>query len=84
MKSRTCSANCKPIYELAAGAFIRKATDVFFVGPSDVGKTHLAQAIGYEATIMTSNHPGDSNRPRIMGPVVHILAYKTVGIALTW
>jgi len=39
----------KDIYELAAGHFIRKGTDVLFVGPPGVGKTHLAQAIGYEA-----------------------------------
>ena len=39
----------KEIYELAACHFIRKATDALFVGPPGTGKTHLAQAIGYEA-----------------------------------
>jgi DNA replication protein DnaC len=39
----------KDIYELAAGHFIRQGTDVLFIGPPGVGKTHLAQAIGYEA-----------------------------------
>jgi DNA replication protein DnaC len=43
------SISRKELYELAAGHFIRQATDVLFVGPPGVGKTHLAQAIGYEA-----------------------------------
>ena len=42
----------KPIYELATGNFIRQATDVLFVGPPGVGKTHLAQGIAYEAIKM--------------------------------
>jgi len=43
------SVSRKDIYELAACHFVRKGTDVLFVGPPGVGKTHLAQAIGYEA-----------------------------------
>jgi DNA replication protein DnaC len=36
----------KPIYDLAAGTFVRQHKDVLFVGPPGVGKSHLAQAIG--------------------------------------
>ena len=36
----------KPIYDLAAGGFVRKHQDVLLVGPPGVGKSHLAQAVG--------------------------------------
>ncbi len=39
----------KTIFDLAAGHFIRERRDVLFIGPPGVGKSHLAQAIGYEA-----------------------------------
>jgi DNA replication protein DnaC len=39
----------KQVYDLATGQFIREARDVLFVGPPGVGKSHLAQAIGYQA-----------------------------------
>lgn len=39
----------KQIYDLATGQFIREGRDVLFIGPPGVGKSHLAQAIGYQA-----------------------------------
>lgn len=39
----------KQIFDLATGQFIREHRDVLFVGPPGVGKSHLAQAIGYQA-----------------------------------
>jgi DNA replication protein DnaC len=43
------SVKKKLIFDLAAGGFIREARDVLMVGPPGVGKSHLCQAIGYEA-----------------------------------
>lgn len=43
------SISRKQIYELAAGGYLREGKDVLFLGPPGVGKTHLAQALGYEA-----------------------------------
>ena len=39
----------KQIFELATGKFIREASDMLFLGPPGVGKSHLVQAIGYQA-----------------------------------
>src|SRR5438093_1974628 len=43
------SISRKQIFELAAGQYQREAKDVLFLGPPGVGKTHLAQALGYAA-----------------------------------
>ena len=39
----------KTIYNLATCQFIREGRDVLLLGPPGVGKSHLAQAIGYQA-----------------------------------
>lgn len=42
------SINKKQIFDLAAGHFIEKSEDILLIGPPGVGKSHIAQAIGYE------------------------------------
>jgi DNA replication protein DnaC len=39
----------KQIYDLATCQFIREGRDALFLGPPGTGKSHLAQAIGYQA-----------------------------------
>lgn len=39
----------KPIFDLATGRFIRENKAVLFLGPPGTGKSHLCQAIGYQA-----------------------------------
>ena len=39
----------KPIFELATCNFLRERRDVLFLGPPGVGKSFLAQALGYHA-----------------------------------
>src|SRR5208283_589761 len=35
------------VYELATGKFLRERSDILWLGPPGVGKSHLVQAIGY-------------------------------------
>jgi DNA replication protein DnaC len=42
--------NRKQIMELSSLGFIEKLENIVFLGPSGVGKTHLAIALGYLAT----------------------------------
>lgn len=39
----------KQIYDLATCRFIRESRDVLFLGPPGTGKSHLSQALGYQA-----------------------------------
>jgi len=39
----------KQIYDLAGCRFIRECSDCLFLGPPGTGKSHLVQAIGYQA-----------------------------------
>ncbi len=39
----------KAIFDLATGRFIREARDVLVLGPPGTGKSHLCQALGYQA-----------------------------------
>jgi DNA replication protein DnaC len=39
----------KAIFDLATGRFVREARDVLFLGPPGTGKSHLGQALGYQA-----------------------------------
>ena len=39
------------IRELAGGAFVEKRNNIFLVGPSGVGKSHLAQALGLRSCL---------------------------------
>jgi DNA replication protein DnaC len=39
----------KQMYDLATGRFVRENKDILFLGPPGTGKSHLAQALGYQA-----------------------------------
>jgi DNA replication protein DnaC len=39
----------RQMYDLATGRFVRENKDILFLGPPGTGKSHLAQALGYQA-----------------------------------
>src|SRR5580658_2962790 len=43
------SVKRKVIFDLATGRFIREPRDVLLIGPPGLGKSHIAQAMGYQA-----------------------------------
>jgi DNA replication protein DnaC len=43
------SIHKKQVYDLATCRFVREARDVLFLGPPGVGKSHLVEALGYQA-----------------------------------
>lgn len=43
------SINRQQIYDLATCAFVERAEGIWILGPSGVGKSHIAQALGHEA-----------------------------------
>ena len=45
------SVKRRQIFELATGRFIREARDILLIGPPGVGKSHIAQALGYQAQL---------------------------------
>ncbi|MFC1588588.1 IS21-like element helper ATPase IstB [Planctomycetota bacterium] len=43
------SVKRKQIYDLGSGQYLRQGKDILFLGPPGVGKSHLVQALGYQA-----------------------------------
>jgi DNA replication protein DnaC len=39
----------KQVFDLAAGHYLREGRDVLLIGPPGTGKSHIAQALGYQA-----------------------------------